>query len=150
MIMDRLANAELYFPVHPRFAAAFRYLRETDLEKLADGEHEIDGRRLFAAVATSPGRGRAGAKLEAHRKYIDIQYVVRGTDDIGLKPTCECRDVELPYTEDHDASLYLDKPTNWVTVPTGSFTIFYPDDGHAPLGTSEPVKKVVVKVQIDD
>lgn len=150
MIMDRLANAELYFAMHPRFAAAFRYLRTTDLQNLADGEHEIDGRKLFVSVASTPGRGRAGAKLEAHRKYIDIQFVIRGSDDIGLKPTAECRDVELDYDDGHDCSLFRDAPTNWVHVPTGSFTIFYPDDGHAPLGTSEPVKKAVVKVQIHD
>lgn len=150
MVFDRLANSQLYVPMHKRFAAAFDFLRTADLASLADGDHEIDGRRLYVAIAGSPGRGRAGAKLESHRRYIDIQYVIRGADDIGLKPSAECQDVELEYEAAHDVALYRDAPTNWLLVPTGSFTIFYPDDAHAPLGTNQPVKKAVVKVQIAD
>lgn len=150
MILDRLENADLYAGLHKRFAAAFQFLRSGRAATLADGEHELDGRKLYVILASAPGRGRAGAKLEAHRKYIDIQYVVRGADEMGLKPAAECRDVELPYEASRDVSLFRDQPTNWVVVPAGSFTIFYPDDGHAPLGASQEVKKAVVKVQIDD
>lgn len=150
MILDRLANAELYFSMHKRFQAAFEFLRNTNLETLADGEYELDGRRLYVMVATVPGKGRKGAKLESHRKYIDIQYVIRGADEMGLKPVAECKDVELHYQESKDVSLYLDQPLNWVSVPTGSFTIFYPDDGHAPLAAEQETKKAVVKVQLAD
>ncbi len=150
MIMDRLANAELYFPLHKRFAAAFEFLRTRGFEKLTDGEHELDGRKLYVNIHGSPGRGHAGAKLESHRKYIDIQYVVSGIDEMGLKPAADCTNVELDYEEKRDVSLYLDAPTSWVSVPTDSFTIFYPDDGHAPLACSTPVRKAVVKVLIED
>jgi beta-galactosidase beta subunit len=134
MILDRLANADLYAPVHPRFAAAFRFLREADFTKLADGEHEIDGRNLFVAVESVQGRGRAGSKLEAHRRY---------------KPVAACRDVELDYDEGHDCSLFRDRPDNWISLPAGSFVVFFPDDGHAPLATANPVRKAVVKVLVD-
>lgn len=150
MIMDRLENAELYLPMHKRFAAAFAWLRSGKAAELADGEYELDGKKLFVSVHGSPGKGRQGAKLEAHRKYIDIQYVVSGTDEMGLKPVADCRDVELDYDDGHDCSLFRDAPANWITVPTGWFTIFYPDDGHAPLGASAPLKKAVVKVLIED
>jgi YhcH/YjgK/YiaL family protein len=149
MILDRLANADLYAPVHPRFAAAFRFLREADFTKLADGEHEIDGRNLFVVVEAVQGRGRAGSKLEAHRRYIDIQVAVAGADEIGLKPVAACRDVELDYDEGHDCSLFRDRPENWIALPAGSFVVFFPDDGHAPLATASPVRKAVVKVLID-
>jgi YhcH/YjgK/YiaL family protein len=150
MIFDRLANAKLYLPVHKRFAAAFEFLQQKDLETLPDGEYPIEGKQLYVIVATTAGRGRTGAKLEAHRRYLDIQYVVRGQDDMGLKPTCECREVEMAYDASCDAALYRDPPTNWITVPAGSFTIFYPDDGHAPLGGEGTVTKAIVKVLIED
>ncbi len=148
MILDRLENSELYFAMHQRFPAAFQFLRSGQLQKLADGEHELDGRRLYVSLATTPGREHAGTKLEAHRKYIDIHYVVRGSDEIGLKSVAECRQVESPYDDSGDWWQFLDRPTNWVSVPTGSFTIFYPDDGHAPLCTNQEVRKAVVKVQL--
>jgi len=149
MILDRLANADLYAPLHPLFAAAFRFLRETDFTKLPDGEHEIDGRRLYVSVASAQGRGRAGAKLEAHRRYIDIQVAIAGCDEIGLKPVADCRDVELAYDEGHDASLFRDRPENWISLPSGSFAVFFPDDGHAPLAVAGPVRKAVVKALVD-
>ena len=149
MILDRLANAELYAALHPRFAAAFDFLRRSDLGQLADGKYELDGTRLYVLLATAPGRGHDGAKLESHQKYIDIQYVVRGVDDMGLKPVADCRDVELPYDASRDVALYRDRPISWVTVPAGSFTIFFPDDGHAPLGAADETVKAVVKVQIE-
>ena len=149
MILDRLANAGLYAPLHPRFAAAFRFLEQTDLAALPDGEHELDGRGLFVAVETIPGRGREGAKIEAHRRYIDIHVAIGCRDEIGLKPVADCRDVELDYDEGHDASLFRDRPESWVALPPGSFAVFFPDDGHAPLAVAGPVRKAVVKVLID-
>ena len=148
MIFDRLANAELYTALHPQFAAAFAFLRRGDLPALADGKYELDGDRLYVLVARTPGRGHGGAKLDSHRKYLDIQYVISGSDEIGLTPAVECRDVELPYDEGRDVALYRDQPSQWLTVPAGSFVVFYPDDGHAPLGTSRDVAKAVVKVRL--
>lgn len=149
MILDRLANAERYAPLHPRFAAAFRFLGETDLAALADGRHELDGRELYVSVESIQGRGRAGAKLEAHRRYIDIQVAIAGRDEIGLKPVADCREVELAYDEDRDVALFRDRPESWVVLVPGSFAVFFPDDGHAPLAAAGPVRKVVVKVRIE-
>ena len=149
MIFDRLENAHLYHSLHPAFAKAFEFLRNADWSQLKDDRYDLDGDKLYVLVATVGGRGRIGSKLEAHRKYIDIQFVVRGSDDIGLKPTTDCRDVELPYEDSRDVSLFRDAPTNWVLVPSGSFTIFWPDDGHAPLGGNEVSTKAVAKVAVD-
>ncbi|MBL8828632.1 MAG: YhcH/YjgK/YiaL family protein [Planctomycetaceae bacterium] len=148
MIFDRLANSNLYVPLHRGFAQAFEFLRRADLATLAEGRHDVDGDRLYVLIATAAGRGHDGAKMEAHRRYVDIQYVIRGTDEIGLKPTQECSDVELAYDDKRDVALWRDRPTNWLSVPPGSFTIFWPDDGHAPLGSTQETLKAVCKVAI--
>lgn len=149
MIFDRLDNAWMYCGLHPAFARAFEFLRRADLPQLAEGRHDLDGDRLYVLIATAPGRGHEGAKLEAHRRYLDIQYVIRGADEIGLKPTAECGEVELAYDDSRDVALFRDRPTNWLTVPSGSFTIFWPDDGHAPLGSANETLKAVCKVAVE-
>ena len=149
MILDRIENASLYTAAHPGFAAAFDYLKTVDMATLADGKHAIDGERVFAIVATSAGRSRAGAKLEAHRKYIDVQYTVTGLDEIGMKPTADCRDVELPFDTERDVTLFTDAPEYWIALKPRTFVVFYPDDAHAPLGGEGDVRKVVVKVAVE-
>ena len=76
MILDRLENADRYFPVHKGLQAAFAFLRQQDLAGLAPGRHDIAPDWLYANVIEGEGTGVEGAKLEAHRQYIDIQYVV--------------------------------------------------------------------------
>ena len=76
MILDTLARADRYSVLHPLFAHAFAFLRQTDLDALAPGMHAIEGEQLFAIVEHCLGRTRAQAQLECHRRYIDIQLVL--------------------------------------------------------------------------
>lgn len=150
MILDTLDAASRYAGLHPRFQAAFDFLRSTDLASLADGRHELDGAALYANVDRVPGRGREAAKLEAHRRYIDIQYMVSGAEEIGWLPLGCCESVDLPYDADRDVGLFADAPSAWVAVPPGHFVIYWPDDAHAPLAGTGDLVKVVVKVAVDD
>lgn len=149
MLVDRLEHAGRHLALHPRFAAAFRFLRETDLAALTDGDHEIDGRRLFVSLSSAQGRGREGAMLEAHRRYIDIHVVVSGVDEIGLKPVAACRQVELAHDDVRDLALFRDRPDDWLALPPGSFAVLEPADAHAPLATTGHVRKAVIKVLIE-
>lgn len=148
MIVDTLQNADRYVSLHPDFQAAFRYLRTADLDSLPDGRHDIEGDRLFGLVARSTGRGRSASPLEIHRKYIDIQYVVRGADEIGWKPLADCSQPADAFNVDGDIGFYRDAPDFWIGVNTGSFAIFFPEDAHAPLGGEGAVMKAVLKVAV--
>jgi len=83
MILDTLAHAERYRALHPLFERAFDFLRDTDLMALAPGKHDVQGEQIFAIVEACEGRTRAEAKLECHRRYIDIQLVLAGVDEMG-------------------------------------------------------------------
>ena len=150
MILDRLENAKLYFSLNPRFAAAFEFLRRKDLASLPAGRHEIDGSRLYALVETKPGRGRAGAKMEVHHKYIDIQFAIAGTDDMGWKAASQCRQPQGEFDAEKDRIFYSDAADVWVALPPGTFAIFFPGDAHAPLAGSGELHKAVVKVSAED
>ena len=149
MILDTLENAARYESLNPRFPAAFRWLRQADPSQLAPGRHEIDGDRLFILVDHKDGRSRAGAKLELHKKYIDIQFTTGGCDEIGWSPASQCRTAAGPFDAAKDIGKFDDAPLSWVTVPVGAFAIFFPEDGHAPLAGQGPIRKLIAKVAVD-
>jgi len=149
MILDTLQEADRYAALHPGFAAAFEFLRNAPLAELEVGRNEIDGSRLFVMMGHDLGRGHDKAKLEAHRQYIDIQYVISGHEEMGWMPLAACRSVDVPYTAEREVMLFADRPETWFAVKPGSFTIFYPQDAHAPLAGSGETRKAVMKVAVD-
>jgi len=148
MILAKLAEAERYAALHPLFARAFAFLRGTDLDALAPGKHTIDGEQLFAIVEAGAGRTRAEAKLECHRRYIDIQLVLEGVDEMGWKPLAECVDPATDYDAARDIRFFDDTPASWIATPPGSFCLFFPDDAHAPLVSAGRIRKVVLKIAV--
>jgi biofilm protein TabA len=148
MMVDRLDQAERYIGLHPAFKKAFLFLRQKSLSELTPGKHEIDGDRLYCTISKGPGRKRAEARLEAHRRYIDIQFVVQGIDEMGWRPTADCTLPDPGYDDQKDLIFFKDPPKQWVKVPTGSFAIFFPETAHAPLVSDGIIHKVVVKVAV--
>ena len=148
MILDRLENAQRYVALHPEFAKAFTFLRQPRLESLALQKIEIDGTRVYATPAKSQARPRAEAKLEAHRKYIDIQYVISGVDEMGWKSRSTCHQVDTPYNTEKDYELFSDPADSWIAVGPGMFTVFFPDDAHAPLVGKGELHKIVIKIAV--
>lgn len=146
MVLDRLQNASRYYSLHPLFEQAFQFLRETDLKSLSLGQQAIVGRDLFAIISEGTGISEKDAKLEVHRKYIDIQFVASGTDHMGWKSLAFCAEPSEPYTAEREAAFFPDKTSNWFDVPAGYFTIFFPDDAHAAMVTEETVRKIVLKI----
>lgn len=149
MILDQLQNAGLYRMLQSRMAAGFEFLSRADLSSLSTGRHEVDGDEVFALLSDDEGKGEQSAMIEFHRRYFDIQYVVRGTDRIGWLPISRCQRVKQEYDPESDLGFYFDRPSSWFSVPAGSFTVFFPGDGHAPLAGTGAVRKVVVKVLLD-
>jgi YhcH/YjgK/YiaL family protein len=148
MIVDTLDQCERYRGLHPGFAAAFDFAMSRDLVTLATGRHLIDGDQLYVSIDHTAGRERAGARLESHRRYIDIQLTLAGDEEIGWRPLGQCRAAAGPYDEQRDIRFYDDPPDSWVAVPRGRFAIFFPDDAHAPLGGAGLLKKAVFKIAV--
>ncbi len=146
MFLDSLDNADRYAGMHPGFDAAFRFLRRPDLAALPAGRHPVDGDRVFAIVGRDEGKGRDAARLEAHRKYVDIQYVVSGREVIGWRPLSACAGTGEGYSEEKEIEFFTARPGLWVDVLRGHFAVFFPEDAHAPLAGQGPVHKVVMKV----
>ncbi len=148
MILDVLDNAHRYLALNPGFAKAVEFLLRPDLKELPVGKYEIDGDRVYATVSKDPGRKKADALLETHDRYIDIQLVVAGTDDIGWKPRSACKQPSGAYDQEPDAQFFADEPDAWLATKSGSFAIFFPEDAHMPLISPGQLHKVVVKVAV--
>jgi YhcH/YjgK/YiaL family protein len=151
MILDTLDQSSQYHALSARFAPAFAFLR-TVREGTPLGRHEIAGDEVYALVQQYATKPVAERKFEAHRKYIDIQYVMRGRELIYWAPLPLLTTVTMPFDVKADAALFAGIPE---AVPlqlrAGQFAILYPADGHAPAcAWDEPAEvfKVVVKVMV--
>lgn len=147
MIVDHLGNAERYLGCHPGFPAAFEWLRQESIASLPAGRHAIHGEAVYASVIREKGRGPDAVKLETHRRYVDIQYLVSGLDVMGWAPRRTALG-SLGYDAVTDLEFYTARPLSWVTVEKGFFAVFFPEDAHAPMATLDPMVKIVVKVAV--
>jgi YhcH/YjgK/YiaL family protein len=148
MILERIDQAARYRTFHPLFAQAFDWLAATDLAALPPGRHDIDGDRLFVIVEACDGRTRADARLECHRRYIDIQLVLEGIDEMGWRALADCVQPRTDYDAARDIRFFDDAPASWIATPAGAFCLFFPDDAHAPLVSDGFIRKVVVKIAV--
>lgn len=151
MIYDRLNNYKQYLSLNEKFKKAFEFLVETDLKSIEDGSYEIDGKNIYANIQSLKTKPVVDKKWEAHRKYIDIQYVISGKEKMGYGILDDFKKVEIPYDEQKDIEFLNGENFNFVDVAEGNFVIFYPNDVHAPmLAYHEPtdIKKVIVKIAI--
>jgi YhcH/YjgK/YiaL family protein len=149
MIIDHINHSSKYHSLSEKFVKVFEFLKSTDLENLDVGIHEINGRELFYIVSEDATRLFTESSLEAHRKYIDLHYIISGNEIIGCAPKAEQK-VLKEYDSENDYLLY-DGDMSLVKMLPGMFAIFYPDDLHMP-GISEDkktVKKIVMKVKIE-
>jgi biofilm protein TabA len=152
MIQDTLANAARYEPLNSRFAKAFAFLRTVDGTQSL-GRHEIEGDRCFALVQAYATKPIGSAKFEAHRKYIDVQFLFSGRETILWAPLASMREQTMAYDETKEAALWnLVPDVTPLHMSAGHFSILFPQDAHAPCvewGNSEQVFKVVIKVAVE-
>jgi len=86
MIIEKLENAHLYKNIGQRISKSFDYIKTTNLKNLPAGNYPIDGENIFAFVCEYLTKHESEGKLEVHKKYFDVQYVINGEELIGYFP----------------------------------------------------------------
>lgn len=151
MILDTLDRAALYHGVHPGFEKAFAYLNA--LTKFPDeGKYPIDGENVFASVQVYETSAAAENLWEAHRDYIDIQYVFSGNETMGW---AELSAFAPAAKYEAEKDVILEKEITGGTffdIAERQFAVFFPSDIHkprciAPAG-KQKILKIVVKVKV--
>ncbi|MEZ9821979.1 YhcH/YjgK/YiaL family protein [Shewanella sp. 10N.286.45.A1] len=153
MIVDTLANRDLYSHISPRIAQALNHLATTDFSQLEVGSYQLDDKNLFVIVNDYETKPREVEPFEVHQQYIDVQFVVSGEEEFGYLPLAD-QTPSKPYFAKHDYAEY-DYQSNkdlaaFIPFKAGMFALFFPQDMHMPGTSATPkqVRKVVIKVKI--
>lgn len=149
--INRRTFAIEYHKNPKRWKQAFTFLQETNLKSLPEGKQELEGENLFIAVSEYRSKDKSDTKYEAHKKYIDIQYVISGVEQMGLA-SLDKVDITEPYNEEKDLLFYDFEGGEYLRADPTNFFIFFPEDVHRPgikTGKNVPVKKLVVKLLIE-
>ncbi len=150
MIYDRYENRELYYACHKGFQLGFEFIKRVAEENLPAGKYELDGKNVYASVQEYTSKPDS-EKFEGHRDYIDIQYMISGSEMMECAEAKYCQTM-TPYNPEKDVEFFTCSGMKArMEFEAGSFAIFFPRDIHKPgvmLHEQVPVKKVVVKVHV--
>lgn len=156
MIHDSIDRAARYACLHPRFAAAFSWLRE-HAAAAGPGRHEVDGSDIFVNVDHTAAHAFDPAKFELHRRYVDIQFLVEGEEEIWVGSP-ETMSVAVPFAGDKDVSWHRHEGTaglHRVAMRPGDFLVLWPGtEAHqpatAPAGAApgDLIRKAIAKVAL--
>jgi len=148
MSTDRLTNAHLYLGLGENIQRAFEYLQHVNLDTLPVGRLELDGIKMYVTSQEYATKLPEQGKWEAHRRYIDLQYLISGTERIGYSQLSKMTHGE--YNPEKDF-LALAGSGDFVTLNAGDFMLLFPEEAHMPgMAVDQPVlvKKAVVKIAI--
>lgn len=120
-------------------------------ENLPVGKYELEGERLFAIVQKYSTKDKKDGRIESHKKYLDMQYIVEGQEMIY----CYWAD-KLHVNENQTPSadfIFYDMGDEQVSIKLncGMFALLYPEDAHLPccqIEKEKAVKKIVFKIAI--
>jgi YhcH/YjgK/YiaL family protein len=150
MIIDAFRNCDLYLDIHPGLKKGFDFLRNEDLASLPDGRHEIQGSNIYALLSSYKTESEEAKKLEAHRRYLDIQSLVSGNELI-FWADIETLEPAGDYSEEKDIIFFKGSSPSALHLRPGYFAVFFTADAHKPgcsLQTHEPVRKALVKIAL--
>lgn len=153
MIVCDIKDSKRYDGVTPLLGKALQWLRTTDFSKLTPGKVEIQGDKIYCSVQEYATRDYEKTGWEAHRKYIDIQVLAKGSECIEVAPLSLLKET-APYADDKDFLALDGQAVQTVTLVPGQIAVLFPEDAHRPgihgdRKTSKEVHKLVVKVAVN-
>jgi len=154
MIFSNIKNWKAEEALYPEaFKKAFHFLETSDIANLDLGEHLIDGKDVYAIVMDKQTDDVVNRSPEAHQKFVDIQFMFKGTERIGFLRKHDKLVVKEEDIDTRDLILYENEvgEESFVALQSGDFAVFFPEDVHRPLCVNHEkmmVRKVVVKVAV--
>lgn len=152
MIVDTIRNAKQYQGINPGVDRILNTVTDYTPDNYPVGRITLDGENLYMNLEKYQTHSREDGTAEAHRRYIDVMYIVEGTETIYVKPVDRLQKVRKEYDSEKDLLLAdIDEDMIAVRLEAGSFIVLFPQDAHAPgchAGSNGNVRKIVGKVQI--
>jgi YhcH/YjgK/YiaL family protein len=150
MIIDVIDSYSRYRSLGAEIEKALEYLAVTDFATVEDGKHEIDGDEIYALIMSYDTEPEGARSFEAHRKHLDVQYLLSGREVIYWAPIEQLTPAG-EYSQEKDILFLYGEPRARLQLTPGSFAVFYPEDAHKPnCAWEDPqqVRKAVVKVRV--
>jgi YhcH/YjgK/YiaL family protein len=151
MIVDKISQLSLYSAAIPGLASAHAFVTAPATLGLAPGRYELEGGAYALIQEYTTDEPSAERKWEAHRRYLDVQCVLSGTEALGWTPLDQLVDAG-DYNPDKDVLLATSAhESTEVVLRPGQFAVFLPGDAHRPCRSAErpvAVRKIVVKVPV--
>jgi biofilm protein TabA len=147
--LNMIVFAKQYEANKAAWDKAIAFLHDRNLDLIAPGRYEIDGDNVYAMITEGAGKEIDSAAWEGHRKYIDLHYVIKGRERIGIISNDSLK-VTIPYDEVKDAENYYYADGKFYLATPEIFFLFFPGDAHQPgikVGSNQPIKKLVIKIK---
>ncbi|MBP2628176.1 MAG: hypothetical protein H6Q68_2887 [Firmicutes bacterium] len=155
MIIGNLLNIKEEIGLYPTgIQAGLKFLLETDISSLSLGEHEIQGREIYAKITEYETKPKEQRRPESHQKYLDLQYIYSGEEMIASAPISEIGEIDEDCLNERDILFYKSVGAeNQVILTQGMFAVFFPWDVHRSncnVGEQiNKIRKVLVKIRVD-
>ena len=135
-----------YAPIIPGLEEAMKVVAE--LDDLTPRTVPLsDGNKILVQQGTT--KDAATQQVEAHRNYLDIQFLVKGEETMGWAPI-EALTPAGEYNETKDKAMYTGH-VDFMRIAEGYCYVAYPEDGHMPgvhLDAPKDYTKLVVKLKV--
>ena len=152
MIISSLTSPNFKVGLPKVIAEVCDYLNTLDLNTLENGRHDIND-QIYMNVMEPETAEPSSKKAELHHEYLDVQVLIRGTENIEVGANYPDLSKYESYNEADDYQLCADIDDKFtVTMKPKMFAVFYPYEPHKPCcvvnGKTEKIKKLVVKVPV--
>lgn len=152
MIADKINNLERYKNCHKNIAAALQYIADHAGDPdLKDGTYTVIPDEVIVHVLTKETHDRKEAKMEIHKRFMDIHYMIRGAERCWMAPLAE--EAQIDYDEKTDNGFWDCADNCDVMINEGEFYAVWPMEPHCPLchagKQAETIRKIICKVKVD-
>lgn len=147
MIVAKLKDAERYYALNQDFKQVFEYLNTLKEDGTSEKVVMREGEVWVNPVAVITDPAQADKQAEAHRKFLDIHYIISGEEILGYADISTLTTAKA-YDEAGDCEM-LDGKMLPISLKAGDFCVVYPEDAHTPvMGKSDKLVKVVAKIRV--
>lgn len=147
MIKDNIKNAELYYGLSENIKTTLEFLK--NYTGKADEKADIpvaDG--IMVKCRPYMTKPESECSFEAHKRDIDIHFVVSGDEKIGYADISTLKVIDVNEEKD---MIYLEGEGDNVYLGEGDFMITFPQDAHMPCVIAKESKlccKLIAKIRI--
>ena len=137
-----------HYELYPkRWKLVFDYLNNLETNPLVPGRTDLSN-DVYVSISEYKTKKEEDVSFESHREYIDLQYVIKGNEYIGLSHNAT--ENVIPYDAEKDIAFYKANMEKLLLANSEQFFLFFPEDLHQPCmatGQCSDVKKIVIKIK---